>query len=187
MALFLDEVVKLGVPEKNSTDSQDVSDEYYDLEARIKNKETSKERVSRLLTERTPGNKDDDVIKLLTHLDKVQEDLERLQGRKNLLENQVALTTVTVTIQEIKNYVPPQTPSFGSQIGNTFSGSIEVMTSVGRGLTFAVVALAPWLLVLLVPAVPLWLFIRHRKRSHNQNRTEPMVVVADPVQPPGPG
>jgi hypothetical protein len=73
------------------------------------------------------------------------------------------LTTVNVTFQEIKDYVPPQSPTFGSNIAGTFSGSIDALQSVGKGLVLIVVAVTPWLPIVLLIAIPIWVLLRRRR------------------------
>jgi hypothetical protein len=87
-----------------------------------------------------------------------------MQGRLRLLANLTALTTVTVTINEIKNYVPPAPPTFGAQLGRTFQKSVAGLTETGKGLIVLMVAAAPWLVVLALLAVPVWM-IKRRNRG----------------------
>src|SRR6266480_3149338 len=93
---FLSALVKLGVPEKNTTDSQDVTDEYYDVEARIKNKKVEEERLLKHLEKST--GKLEEILAVETEISRVRGEVERLQGRLRVLANQTELTTVTVTM-----------------------------------------------------------------------------------------
>jgi hypothetical protein len=154
---FVQAVAGLGVPQKNSTDSQDVTEEYYDLDTRIKNKKVEEERLRKHLDQST--GKLEEILAVEKELSRVRGEIEHQEGRLRMLANLAALTSVTVTIQEIKNYVPPQTPTFAASIVGTFSESLGLLGAVGRGLVLVAVALAPWLVVLSLFAVPVGLII----------------------------
>jgi hypothetical protein len=166
---FVQAVAGLGVPQKNSTDSQDVTEEYYDLDTRIKNKKVEEERLRKHLDQST--GKLDEILAVERELSRVRGEIEQQEGRLRLLANLAALTSVTVTIQEIKNYVPPQTPTFAARVINTFFNSLLLLVVFGCGVVLVAVALAPWLAALLVVAVPVWLIVRHRR-----SRTIPPTV-----------
>jgi hypothetical protein len=174
---FLSQIVKLGWPEVNKTDSQDVTDQFYDLEARIKNRKAEEESLRKLL-EQTHG-KMEDILSVRRELNQVRSDIDQKEGQLRRLANLSALTTVNVTLREEKDYVPPQAPTFGSTITRTFSGSIDVLISVGKGLVLFLVALAPWLPVLLVVLLLAWVIWRRR-------RPLAVVPVTSPTAPAAP-
>jgi hypothetical protein len=159
---FLTELVQLGVPEVNKTDSQDVTDQFYDLEARVKNRKSEEESLRKLL-EQTTG-KMEDILAVRRELNQVRSDIDQKEGQLRRLANLSSLTTVNVTFQEIKDYVPPQAPTFASNIAGTFSSSVEMLQSVGKGLVLLVVAVTPWLPFILLVAVPAWVLLRRRRR-----------------------
>jgi hypothetical protein len=158
---FVQAVAGLGVPQKNSTDSQDVTEEYYDLDTRIKNKKVEEERLRKHLDQST--GKLEEILAVEKELSRVRGEIEHQEGRLRLLANLASLTTVTVTIQEIKNYVPPQAPTFAANIVGTFSESLGLLGAFGRGLVLVAAALAPWMVILLILAVPVGLVIWWRR------------------------
>jgi hypothetical protein len=162
---FKQAVAHLGELQRNQTDSQDVTDEYYDLGARIKNKQVEEERLLKHLEKST--GKLEDILAVEKELTRVRGEIERYQGRRQYLEKLSALTTVTVTIHERKNYGPDKTqaPTFGTTVSRTFEGSLDVLASFGKGLVLFVVALLPWLVVLAVLAVPAVLLWRRQRRQ----------------------
>jgi Domain of unknown function (DUF4349) len=164
---FRDAVVKLGVPEKNGVDSQDVTEEYYDLDTRIKNKKVEEQRLLKHLEKSTA--KLEEILAVEREISRVRGEIEQQEGRLRLLANLTALTTVTIAIQEIKNYVPPQAPSFTASISSTFSDSIDVLVNCGKGLILVVVALAPWTPLLAFVGLAIWALVRrHARRAPTQ-------------------
>jgi hypothetical protein len=171
----LDALVKLGVPEKNSTEAKDVSEEYYDLEAHVKNKQIEEKRLQTYLEEKKGATKLEEILAVEKELTRVRGEIEQQQGRLRVLSSLAAMATITLSVQEIKNYVPPQAPGFGTQIGSTFAGSLDVLQRFGQGLVLVAVAFAPWLPVLAVVALPVWLTVRRWRRP-------PEVTPVTPVQ-----
>jgi hypothetical protein len=175
---FKQAVAGLGELQRNQTDSQDVTDEYYDLGARIKNKQVEEERLLKHLEKST--GKLEDILAVEKELTRVRGEIERYQGRRQYLEKLSALTTVTVTIHERKNYVPsePKAPAFGTTVSRTFESSLDLLTAFGKGLVLVTVALVPWLVLLAILAVPAALWWRRRRRR------APPVVQPIPQLPP---
>jgi Domain of unknown function (DUF4349) len=159
---FLDAVAGLGVPERNSVDSQDVTEEYYDLDTRVKNKKVEEQRLLKHLEKST--GKLEDILAVEREISRVRGEIEQQEGRLRLLANLTALTTVTITIQEIKNYVPPQTPTFTATIGETFTGSVDVLIAFGKRLVLVAAALTPWLPLLIIIGLAVWLSLRRSSR-----------------------
>jgi hypothetical protein len=162
---FLGAAARLGVPQKNRTDSQDVTEEYYDLGLRIKNKKELLDKFRSYLQDKRATSKVEEILTLEKEMERVSTELDQLEGRLRRLRDLTALATVTVTMQEIKDYVPPQAPTFANSLGATFADSINLLTQFGKGLLIAAVALAPWLVVLIPVAVPAWLVARRRWRG----------------------
>jgi Domain of unknown function (DUF4349) len=159
----MDALPKLGEALSVRTDSQDVSEEYYDIEARLKNKQVEEKRLLEHLQKST--GKLEEILAVEKELSRVREEIERFQGRLNKLSNLTSLTTITISMQEIKDYVPPSSPSFGTSISRTFDDSAGTLGSFLRNVVLFVVAAAPWLpLLAVVIGVPWWL-IRRRVRS----------------------
>lgn len=165
MRAFLRGVLQLGVPEVNTTDSEDVTGRFYDLEATIKNYRAEEEALRKLLEKF--AEKKDEWATLRRELRDLRGEIEKLQGEHKRLADLTALTTVNVTLREEKNYVPPQAappPTFGGTLGQTFNGSLGALVSFGKGLIVIAVAVAPWLPLAAVILAPVWLALRRKSR-----------------------
>ena len=95
---FVEETSRLGVSERREIQSDDVTEEYVDLEARLANKQQLEARLLELVAKRTDEIKD--VIAVEAELSRVREEIERMQGRLRYLTDRVALTTVEITAYE---------------------------------------------------------------------------------------
>lgn len=157
---FRSALEELGAVQTSNLDSQDVTEEYYDVAGHIKNKQVEEQRLQEHLR-RTTGTLSD-ILTVEKELSRVRGEIEQLQGRLRLLANQTALTTITVTMQEVREFVPARGPSFLAEAGSTFQGSVGMMREFAKGLVLVLIALSPWAIVLALLAAPLLILGRRR-------------------------
>jgi hypothetical protein len=132
-----------------TTSGQDVSSDYVDLQARLKNKQEEEQSIAAILTRDT--NKISDVLEVTTELARVRGEIEQLQAQIKYLDNQSDMSTITVSFTE------------DTQIGNTdtkWRPSQEIKDAVNtlilagqRVVSFLIsftIVLLPILIILLV-------------------------------------
>jgi hypothetical protein len=156
----------LGELIRADTGSRDVSDEYYDVDARMRNKTKEEERLLKLLEER-PG-KLEDVIAIERELSRVREELERMQARLRVLVDLTSLTTVELTIVEIRDYQPPEAATLATRLRRTFEGSVSALRSAGEGLLIGAVAVTPWFPVLAAGLCPVYFVVRRARKNRHR-------------------
>ncbi|REJ79664.1 MAG: DUF4349 domain-containing protein [Planctomycetota bacterium] len=159
---FLNSAESLAELQSRSEDSQEVTAEYYDLQIRIRNKQREEDRLLEHLE--TSTGKLEEILKVETEVARVRTEVEQLQGRLRMLQDQTSLSTVTLRIHELSGYVPEESPTFGTRISRAWSQSIGALLETGQAFVIVVVALAPWLLLLAIPASILFFLIRHALR-----------------------
>jgi hypothetical protein len=161
---FLNQVRQLGVPELSRVDSEDMTAQYVDIEARLKNKKDQEVTLRGYLKDQKAAGQLKDILAVEQELSRVRGEVEEMEGQLRLLTNLTALTTITVFMQEVKNFVPPQAPTFAATMGSTLSSSFDLLVDFGKYLVLAAVALVPWLPIIIALALVCWLSVRwHRK------------------------
>jgi uncharacterized protein DUF4349 len=157
---FVESVVSLGELERNNRTSQDVSDQYYDIEARIKNKRVEEQTLNKILQERS--GKLEDVLKIEIELSRVRGEIEQLEGKIRVLENLSSLATLTLNVREREKYAPsaPVVASFGTQISRTWDSSMLSLVNLGKAIVLWTVSWAIWLPFLFVGAIVAWVLGR---------------------------
>jgi hypothetical protein len=135
--------------------------------------------LRKLMVDKATTGKLEDLLAIRRELRDLRGKIDSQQGQMERWDKDVAMTTITVQIQDRKAYVPTTTPTFGTSIGRTFHGSIEALVSFGEAIVLIAVAVAPWLAVLAVPGVAAWWLIRRQIRSGRG----PVATVL-PVDPP---
>jgi hypothetical protein len=162
---FLKAVVSFGELLSIKSESQDVSEEFFDLEARQLAKKTEEARLLKHLTEST--GKLEDILAVERELSRVRTELERMQGRLRAIENLASLTTVTIRASEVKGYVPEASPTFVTRIARAFARSAEGLLQFGEATVLFLVGIVPWLPVIAVLLTIAW-GLRRRGRYLRQ-------------------
>ncbi len=157
---FLTEAGALGELERQHHGSADVSEEFYDLDARIRNKKVEEQRLIKILEENT--GKIEEVLKVEAELSRVRGEIERMEGRIRVLDNLTSLTTVTLEIRERVKFEPdaPVAASFPTQVSRSFQDSLNALTELGKRFVLAAVALSVWLPLLVIGGILAWLISR---------------------------
>jgi polyhydroxyalkanoate synthesis regulator phasin len=180
----VDSIVSLGELERNNRTSQDVTEQYYDIEARIKNKKLEEQTLNKILQERT--GKLEDVLKIEVELSRVRGEIEQLEGKIRVLENLSSLATLTLNIRERDKYAPPApvVADFRTQIARTWSDSLLDLENLGKSFTLWTVSWAIWVPFLLVAALLGWIVLRWLLRVFLRNLPRLVVLARTPITPP---
>jgi hypothetical protein len=80
-----------------STSGQDVTEEYADLQARLKNKQAEEASIAKILER---AGDIDDVLKVTRELNRVRGEIERLQAQVKMTESQTDKATIYVSMTE---------------------------------------------------------------------------------------
>src|SRR6185295_6582072 len=96
---------------------QDVSEEYLDLEARIRSKKALETQFLEIMKQ---ARKVSDALEVQGELADVRTEIERFEGRRRFLENQSTLSTITATLQMPAPLVVATTTGFSHSIKEAF-------------------------------------------------------------------
>ena len=166
---FLTDAEGLSVQVNNRRVSgQDVTEEYVDLESRLKSKRAVE---ARLLEFMEGAQKTEDLLKISSDLAEVQEQIEQIAGKKKFLENQTALSTVTISLQENEVTVPKidnQNLNTWQKIKKQFADNINILLAAGSGIIVFLIGNLPILLIVGAVITTVIYFVR-KKALRGQN------------------
>lgn len=153
----IDDLETVGDVLSVSQSEDDVTGTVQDLDARIAALETSTQRLLEIMAE---ADDTTDLLAIEKQLSERQADLEALQTQRDALGDQVALSTLTVTLD-----AEPVTPvvARGGFVGGLESGWNALVSFVGM-LLVALGALLPWVVALGLPALALMVVLRRRRK-----------------------
>ena len=120
----------------------DVTEEFVDIEIRLKNKRAVAERYRQLLQE---AKNIKDILEIEEKLRALREEIEAKEGRLRYLKNQVGYSTIQLQFYELKayEYRPVKTASFGAK-------ALESIDAGWKGFKgFLLGAMALWPLFLI--------------------------------------
>ena len=149
---------------ESNVSGQDVTEEYVDLESRLKSKRVVEER---LLSFMEKAEKTEDLLTISSDLAKVQEEIEQVTGRMNYLRNKADLATVQIDIEENNVNITGMSEddlNTWEKTKQQFLKSINTILAVLSGFFVFIAGNLPILIPLGVIALVVWLVVK-RKRS----------------------
>lgn len=91
----MDAVGALGTLKNKNISTQDVSDQFYDLQSRLETKKVLREKLNGYLRQ---ANSMQDILKVESELNSVQSDIESMEGRLKRLTSQIDFSTISVYV-----------------------------------------------------------------------------------------
>jgi hypothetical protein len=158
--------------ERESSNTQDVTEEFTDLQARKANLEVTEEALQELLRERQRVGSTADILEVYRELTNVRGQIEQIEGRLRYLATQSALSTITVNLIPDVLYQPISVAGWQPQgvAKEALQALVVTLQGLGNVAIWLLVFGVPVLLVLLVPVVLAvwvirWWWKRYRARS----------------------
>ncbi|GAA3904996.1 DUF4349 domain-containing protein [Microbacterium invictum] len=155
-------------------DRRDVTSEAVDLRARIDALRTSVERLESLMAD---AESTADLLAAESALADRQAQLESYEQQLKYLEDQVGMSSLTVSLYEPSEVVQADPAGFGDGIAAGWNGLVATL----NGIVIALGFLLPWLAVIAVVGVVVWL-IRRAVRARRVRRS---TAVPDSDDEPG--
>lgn len=133
--------------------TQDVTEEFIDVETRLATKKELEARYRDLLKQAKYVK---DIIEVEAQLNNVRSEIESMEGRLKYLNSQVSYSTLNVSYYQAStgNY------GFGSRFMNSFGDGWRSL------LDFIIGLFAAWPFIIIIGAIT-WVFIRWRKRKRS--------------------
>jgi Domain of unknown function (DUF4349) len=164
----LAELRKLGHVEEESRTNDEVTDQYVDMQARLKTSRASEQRLLELLGTRT--GKLEDVLDAERELARVREEIESMEGQRILLEHRVDYATIEVQLrEEYRETLHSESSGMRTKLwnamieglGNLEEGAVAILLFIlayGLSIVF-------WAAIALVPVWFVWRRFRSGRAS----------------------
>ena len=144
-----DEIKKLaGNTPAEQVTSQDVTEDFIDLEARLK---TQKALEVQFLEIMRGANKIADALEVQRQIADVRTEIEKLEGRKRFLENRSSLSTINVNIQTPKPMITVTETGFRHSLREAVSDSVSLASDLVSFFARFVIMMMPISILVLLP------------------------------------
>jgi len=134
--------------------SDDITDQYYDIASRLESNKKARDQFLEILKK---AQTVDEILKVQNELNRINEEIDSLQGRINMWDKLVAESTINLTITEESAPLKP-----AEDVEWKFSSFNDVLKSMKNGFILTVntiVNILEWGLVILVSASPVLLIV----------------------------
>ena len=161
---FISSVEADGNVTNKSETTTDVTIQYSDLVSRKKSLTIEQDRIWALLEK---ADTLEAVIALEERLSEIRYELESMESRLRLYDNQVEYSTVYVNVEEVKIYTPTAPMTVGERITKGFAENVDNMKIFAADLVVLILATIPiWFPVLFI-AVVIFFIIKRKFVSRN--------------------
>jgi hypothetical protein len=154
--------------ERESGSSRDVTEEYADLDAQLRNLEATEQELLELLTtvrERT--GKAEDILAVHRELTSIRGQIEQLKGRMQYLERTSVMAAVTIEL--IPDVLARPIASSGWRPSETVAGAfralVQTLRFVADAAIWIVLYVLPVAAIVLIPFAAVWWFWRRRRKG----------------------
>lgn len=136
--------------------AQDVTDEYVDIETRLKIKRAVEDRYRQILKE---AKKVSDILEIEAKLGEIREEIEAVEGRLKVLKDKVGYSTIDLNIYQKLDYQPEP------QIG-FLSHFVEAVVRGWRGLVDVFIGLVQvWPFLIIWGVVMVYIYRKFMKKK----------------------
>lgn len=136
----------LGKPQSLSIQAEDITEQYFNLEIRLRNQQQLESRLLKLFDR--PANKVTDLLEVEREVARVRGEIDQLEGRKRFWDSQVSLSTLTVELREPR-------PIISGEGGGIFDTLRRAFRSAGENL----VATIAWFIAAAGVIIPAWIVL----------------------------
>jgi hypothetical protein len=149
----------IGKPLQENVSTQEVTDEYVDLDAQVRNLEATEQQYQALLQR---AQKIEEILPIHQRLNDVRTQIDRLRGRMNLLQRQSDLSTITLTLVLPAKSGSEATVSGEPRVVQTLRDALARLGTILQVALDALIYVAVYALPVVPFAVAYWWWRRGR-------------------------
>lgn len=168
---FTDTLQDVGNVSYSYESTNDVTTQYYDLQARIDSLQVQEKRLLELLEK---AETVEEILQIESQLSEVRYQIESYQTNFKVLSDSVSYSTVTIDLQEVIEYSkePVRELTFGEKIVRRLSDGWEAFLSFCEGFVLVLLVCLPFLVVIAVIVVVIVLLCKRSKKRRAKRLAE---------------
>jgi len=147
-----------------SVRGEDVTAEYVDLDARLKNLEAAEAQLQQILRQATAT---EDVLAVYRELTSIRGQIEQIKSRMKYLSQSAALATISVTLIPDALAQPVQVGGWrpAGVVRDAFEALIATLQGLASLLIWLAIVVLPVLLIFVIPTALIVLLVRRARRN----------------------
>ena len=154
----------LGTIKSITLGGTDVTQEYVDLESRLKNLQAQEQVLLDLFKKAIRVT---DMLEIQRELNNVQGQVEVIKGRMNYIDNMVSFSTIDVSLAEPQAITESTEGGFLGAVKRGARGALTVV----RGMTTVLIYMSPILILIAIILIIIWQSLRARNRKRARQKT----------------
>ena len=151
----------------SNTFTENISAQYYDVQARLTAYETQE---TRLLEMMAIAESVEDIILLEDRLTELRYNIESLQSTINNWDRQVSYSSINLSIEEVRVYSPEPQISYGQELWMALKNALKNTGDFFKDLLVFIVASLPAIVIITVLAVIFVPIIKKRRAKRRAKR-----------------
>ena len=157
--------------------SQDVTEEYADIEAQLRNLTALEEELLVILTEVREKSSSDanELLNVFERIRQVRDEIERLQGRQRLFDDLIDLATVDISLLPEFTEEPIVDEGWqpGDVVRDALRATVDAFQAIVDGLIWFALGILPVIVVIGIPLLAIVWFWRRRQKKAGATETTP--------------
>jgi Domain of unknown function (DUF4349) len=151
-----------GMIQSENIKAEDVSEEYYDIQARLQNAKRLEARLLDMVQKNT--GKLADLVLLEEKIGEVRENIEQMEGRIRNMDRLISLATLSLNVQ-VQSSTTVASPTFASRALHAWKHSLKSLKEVSQSGLLALIAILPWILPVSLAVVVLMFVFKGIRRA----------------------
>ncbi len=168
---FMESVNDVGDVINKNEAKEDVTSTYTDIEARLKTLYVQEDRLLEILKD---ADDLESVITLESALSDVRYEIEMYESSKRGLDERINYSEINVSITEVieRSEGNKSNRTFAEKVSNVFIDSLKAVVRTSEYLVLALVAMAPFLVILGVIGLIVYLIVRGIIKSNKKRKAK---------------
>ena len=155
--------------EHENISTDDVTDQYFDIEARLDTLKATEKELTELMKEvRQRGGKVEDIMDIYDRLIQIRSEIESLQGQLNRLDKLVAFSTIDIHLEPSVLSKPIESSGWrpAEIVRRSLDTLVDILAGLGTFLIGFVIIVVPLLIIILIPILLIiWAWKKWKKRK----------------------
>ena len=156
---FLDEMDSIATVGSKSIGTNDITNDYTDVESKIKALETEEKALL--------SDKLDDIIKIQDRLSDVRSSLDSNKAQMKNYDEQIACSKTDIYVCEVGRVTAKSNGSFSQEVKTKFLNSLYNLGNAFKNIAVFILGASPYLVLIAVVAVVVILIVKAKKKKRN--------------------